>query len=79
MFNLKKLNEVAVKDQYHVEIAISFAALENLSYEVDISSAWETIRKSIQTSAKENLDYFELKKHKPWFDEECSELLDQRK
>jgi hypothetical protein len=25
------------------------------------------------------LDYHELKKHKPWFDEGCSKLLDQRK
>jgi hypothetical protein len=23
--------------------------------------------------------YFEFKKHKPWFDEGCSKLLDQRK
>jgi hypothetical protein len=27
----------------------------------------------------ENLAYYELKQHKPWFDEGCSELLDQRK
>jgi hypothetical protein len=25
------------------------------------------------------VSYFELKKHKPWFDEECQKLLDQRK
>jgi uncharacterized protein YaaR (DUF327 family) len=30
-------------------------------------------------SARESLGYFELKKHKPWFDEGCSKLLDQRK
>jgi hypothetical protein len=29
--------------------------------------------------AKESLGYFELKKHKPWFDEGCSKLLDERK
>jgi hypothetical protein len=23
--------------------------------------------------------YFELRKHKPWFDEECSELIDHKK
>jgi hypothetical protein len=27
----------------------------------------------------EGLGYFELKKRKPWFDEGCSELLDQKK
>jgi hypothetical protein len=34
---------------------------------------------NIKISAKESLGYFELKKHKPWFEEGCSELLDQRK
>jgi hypothetical protein len=37
------------------------------------------IRENIKISAKESLGYFEFKKHKPWFDEGCSELLDQRK
>jgi hypothetical protein len=46
---------------------------------VEINSAWETIRENIKISAKESLGYFELKKHKPWFDEGCSKLLDQRK
>jgi hypothetical protein len=27
----------------------------------------------------EALGYYELKKHKPWFDDGCSKLLDQRK
>jgi hypothetical protein len=30
-------------------------------------------------SAKESPGYYELKKNKPWFDEGCSKLLDQRK
>jgi hypothetical protein len=53
--------------------------LEDLDAEVEISSAWETITESINISAKESLGYFELKKHKPLFDEGCSALLDQRK
>jgi hypothetical protein len=44
-----------------------------------IGSAWEVIRENIKISAKEGLGYFELKKHKPWFDEVCSELVYQRK
>jgi hypothetical protein len=35
--------------------------------------------KEYKISAKESLGYCELKKHKQWFDEECSKLLDQRK
>jgi hypothetical protein len=33
--------------------------------EVEINSAWETIRENIKMSAIESLGYFELKKHKP--------------
>jgi hypothetical protein len=46
--------------------------LENLDTEVDVNKAWETIRENIKISAKESLGYYELKKHKPWFDEGCS-------
>jgi hypothetical protein len=37
------------------------------------------ITENIKISAKESLGYCELKKHKPWFDERCSKLLDQSK
>jgi hypothetical protein len=53
--------------------------LEDLDAEVEINSAWETIRENIKILAKESLGYFELKKYKPWFDKGCSKLLDQRK
>jgi hypothetical protein len=33
----------------------------------------------MQASATESVGYYELGKHKPWFDEEYSKLLDQRK
>jgi flagellar biosynthesis/type III secretory pathway chaperone len=78
-FNYKKLNKVESKEQYRVEISNRFAVLENFDSEVDINRAWETIRENIKISAKESLGYYELKKHKPWIDERCSELLDQRK
>jgi hypothetical protein len=37
------------------------------------------IRENIKISAKESLGYFELKKHKPWFDEGCPRSLDHRR
>jgi hypothetical protein len=46
--NLKKLNEVKGKEQYCVEVSNRFAALEDLDAEVDINSAWETIREHIK-------------------------------
>jgi hypothetical protein len=53
--------------------------LEDLDTEVEINSARGTIRENIKISAKRSLGYYELRKHKRWFDEGCSELLDQRK
>jgi hypothetical protein len=50
-FNLKKLNEEEVKEQYQVTIKNKFAALENLDYNGDINRAWETIRENIRISA----------------------------
>jgi hypothetical protein len=44
--------------------------LEDLDTEVEINSAWETIRENIQISAKDSLGYFESKKHKPWFEKD---------
>jgi hypothetical protein len=78
-FSLKKLNEVEAKEQFHVEISNRFSALVDLDEEVKINSAWETIRENIKISAKESVGYFELKKHKPWFVEGYSKLLDVRK
>jgi uncharacterized protein YaaR (DUF327 family) len=52
--------------------------LEDLEAEVEINSAWETIRQNIKIEAQEILDYYELKKHRPWFGEGYSTLLDER-
>jgi hypothetical protein len=60
-FNLKKLNETEGKEQFRVEVSNRFAALEDLDTEVEINSAWETIRENIKMSAKGSLGYFELK------------------
>jgi hypothetical protein len=78
-FNLKKLNHIEGKEQFCVEVSDRFAALEDLNAEVEINSAWEIIRENIKVSAKESLGYYELKKHKPWFDQACSKLVDQTK
>jgi hypothetical protein len=78
-FNVKKLNEGDVNEQYRVTIRNKFAALENLEDSGDINGAWDNIRENIKSSAKESLGYCESKHHKLWFDEECSKLVDRRK
>jgi hypothetical protein len=55
------------------------AALESLDESFDINNAWESITENIKTSAKYNLGYQKLKHNKPWFDDDCSKLIDQRK
>jgi hypothetical protein len=46
---------------------------------LDINRAWKNINENIKASVTENLGYYELEQRKSWFDEECSNLLDQRK
>jgi hypothetical protein len=78
-FNVKKLNEGDVKEHYQVTIRNRFTALEILQDSADINGAWDNIRENIKTSAQESLGYCESEHRKPWFDEECSKLVDQRK
>ena len=78
-FNLRKLNELEVKEEYQIEITNRFAALEKLDVDEDVNRAWENIKGNIKTSAKESLGLHEWKHHKPWFDRECLDFLDQRK
>ena len=50
----------------------------NVENDGDIYRAWEDIKESIKTSAKESLGVQDQKKYKPWFDEECLGLLHRR-
>jgi hypothetical protein len=78
-FDLKKLSDIEVKEQYQVEVSSTFAALEIFDESFDINNVWESIRENIKTSPKDNLGYHRLKHNKPWLDDEYSKLMDQRK
>jgi hypothetical protein len=78
-FDLRKLNDAEVKEQYQVKITNRFAALENFDDNVEMNRAWENIRENIKISAKESLGHYDLQQHKPWFDDECSKLIDRIK
>ena len=43
------------------------ADLENLNDSKNINLAWENIIQNNKTSAKDSLDLYELKQHKPMF------------
>jgi hypothetical protein len=68
-----------VRKQYRIKIQEGFEALENLNHSEYKNRAWENIRENFKTPAKKSLRLYELKQHKPWFDEEGLRFLDQRK
>jgi hypothetical protein len=76
-FNVKKLNEGDVTEQYQVTTRSKFAALENLEKSGDINRAWNNSRDNIKISAQESLGYYESKHLKARF--EGSKLVDGRK
>ena len=78
-FNPRKLNELEIRKQYSIKISNRLAALENLNVSENINRAWENVKENIKTTVKESLDLYELKQHKPWFDEEYSQFSDERK
>jgi hypothetical protein len=78
-FNVKKLNEGDVKEQYQVTIRNKFATLENLEDGGDINRAWNNVRENIRILAQESIGYCESNHCKLWCDEECSKLVGQRK
>jgi hypothetical protein len=78
-FNLRKLNEPEVREQYQIENTNRFAALENVNENEDINRTWENIKENILTSAQESLGLHEFKQNKPRFDVECLGFLGQRK
>jgi hypothetical protein len=68
-----------LRNIYQVTITNRFSALENLEDNGNINRTWDAIRKNIKISAKECISHCEAKRHKPWFDKECSKLGDRRK
>jgi hypothetical protein len=53
--------------------------LENLNVSEDLHRTWENFKENIKISTNESVGLYERKQHKPWFDQECSKFLHQRK
>jgi hypothetical protein len=63
---------------YHVKISNRFQLLKTLDdNDMDNSRAWGNTEVNMKASATDSLDYYELKKHGPCFNEESSKLLNQ--
>ncbi|KAJ4446465.1 hypothetical protein ANN_13161 [Periplaneta americana] len=81
-FNILKLKDEEAKQNYQVEISNRFATLESsdeVEKELDVNSVWENIRDSIKIAAQQSIGYYETKKKKPWFDEDCCMVVERRK
>ena len=80
-FDTEKLKDGEVRNSYQVLVSNKFSALENLD-EVenieDVNKIWETMREKIISSAKESIGCVGKIKNKPWFDDECADLVKQR-
>jgi len=46
-FNLRKLNELEVKEKYQIGITNRFAALDNLNVDEDVNRVWKNIKENI--------------------------------
>jgi hypothetical protein len=75
--NLKKLNEVEVREQHYLKVQNSFVTLENIVDFKGTSRLLENIREDVKISAKENLGHYEWKQHKLGCDEAYSKFKDQ--
>jgi hypothetical protein len=51
-FNIKKLKKAEDREKYHTEISNRATDLENSENDVNINTAWETIKENIKISAK---------------------------
>jgi predicted transcriptional regulator len=78
-FNLMKLNEGEVKEQYQVTIKNRVSDMENLEDNGDINRVWEAMRENIKILPKSVSVIVKQSVIKTWCDEECSNLVDRRK
>ena len=80
-FDVRKLKDEEIKLQYQVQISNRFDALRtsNDASEVDINDTWENIRDNIKVAAGKSIGSYQVKKKKPWFDDDCSNVVERRK
>jgi hypothetical protein len=54
-YNLSKLSEREVVQQYQIKMSNGFAVLENLTDNEDINGTWESVKENIKSTAKGRL------------------------
>ena len=77
-FNHWKQSELEVRKQYQIKISKRFCSFGELNDSKDLNRARKNIKQNIITSVKDSQGLYEIKRHKPGFDEGCLRLLHQR-
>ena len=67
------------RKQCQTDTLNSFTALWNLNDVEDMTRAWQSVRENIRITTYQSLVLHEQKQHKPLFEEQISQFLDQRK
>lgn len=70
---------MGVREQCRINFSNKFAALEKLNNSKNMNTAWENVKGNIKISDNEFLGQLERKPCELWSDEECSQLIHQRK
>jgi len=68
-----------VREQYRINISNRFAALEKLNDRKNTNTARENVKENMKISDNEFLGQLKRLKCELWFNEECSQLIHQRK
>ncbi|KAJ4446236.1 hypothetical protein ANN_12930 [Periplaneta americana] len=56
-----------------------YESSDEVEKELDVNNVSENIRDSIKIAAEQSIGYYETKKKKPWFDEDCCIAVERRK
>jgi hypothetical protein len=52
---------------------------DDINNETDVNKMWETISDTVKSTAKERVGVRKRQRNKPWFDDECLKLHEERK
>ncbi|PIK41764.1 endonuclease-reverse transcriptase [Apostichopus japonicus] len=77
-YDVSKLQNPAIKNQFSVELKDKFAVLEAVSDDVDIEAKWDNFYNAFNQSAKEVLGT-RKRKQKPWIGVESWKKVEERK
>ncbi|XP_068229077.1 uncharacterized protein [Palaemon carinicauda] len=80
-FDVEKLKEVAVKNNFQIKLANRFQMLEILDNDANgenVNTKWQAIEETVKTAAEGEVGYIQ-RRNAHWYDNECREVVERRK